>query len=352
VTRASMRAQIFQGPGRLELHEVPVPQPGPGEVVVRVRAALTCGTDLKGWKRGHRLFAPGMIYGHEFAGEIAMVGAGVSKWRAGDVVTAVNSAPCNECFYCRRGQQQLCADLENRFNWGAFAEYIRVPAHIVAQNMYAVPAGVPLAHAGIIEPLACAIHGVDVGRVRFGDTVAILGAGAQSLMQIRIARAMGAAQVLVVGRSRGRLERARSMGADHVFSTHEGDALAFVRAHTAGRGADVTLEAAGAAETWQQALAMTRPGGTAVMFSGLPGGAQVPLDATKLHYGQVAVQGIFHHTPRYVEMALHMLASGALDAGALIDGAIPLEQVEDGLRRMDRGEVVKLAVAVESKESE
>ncbi|MCX6017579.1 MAG: alcohol dehydrogenase catalytic domain-containing protein [Chloroflexi bacterium] len=323
-----MRAVIFNGPKQLELCEVPVPQPGPGEVVVRVRFALTCGTDLKGYKRGHRLFAPGMIFGHEFAGEISAVGAvgaGMTKWREGDLVTAANSAPCNECFYCRRGQQQLCEDLDNRFNWGAFADYIRVPAHIVAQNMHAAPANVSLAHAGIIEPLACAIHGVDVGRVRFGDTVAIIGAGAQSLMQIRIARAMGAAQVLVVGRSRGRLERARAMGATHVFSTHDGDALEFVRTHTAGRGADVTLEAAGAAETWQQALAMTRPGGT---------------------YGQVVAQGIFHHTPRYVEMALQMLASGALDAGALIDGEIPLEQVEDGLQRMDRSEVVKLAVRV------
>jgi L-iditol 2-dehydrogenase len=339
-----MRAVIFEGPKQLVLRDIAMPAPGPGEVVVKIDAALTCGTDLKGYKRGHRLFAPGMVFGHEFAGMISAVGANVRRWREGDAVTAANSAPCNACFYCRRGQPQLCEDLERRFNWGAFAEYIRVPAHIVEQNMHPVPAGLAFSHAGVIEPLACAIHGATVGEIRLGDTVAIIGAGAQSLMQIQIAKAFGAAQVIVVGRSRGRLARAQMLGADHAFSVLDGDALAFVHERTAGRGADVTLESAGAAETWQQALAMTRPGGTAVMFSGLPGGTQVAFDATRLHYSQIAIKGIFHHTPRYVETAWQMLVSGQIDAGALIDGEIALEAVEDGLLRMDRSEAIKLAV--------
>jgi L-iditol 2-dehydrogenase len=339
-----VRAVVFDGPGALALREIARPDPGPGEVVVRVRAALTCGTDLKGYKRGHRLFKPGMTFGHEFSGEISAVGAGLTRWRAGDRVTAANSAPCNGCFYCRRGQQQLCEDLEQRFNWGAFAEYIRVPAHIVAQNMHAVPEAVPFTHAGLIEPLACAIHGASIGDIRLGDTVAIIGAGAQSLMQIAIARSMGAARVLVIGRSRGRLQRATALGAAEVFSALDGDPVAFVHERTAGRGADVVIESAGAAETWQQAFAMTRPGGTAVMYSGLPGGAQVSFDTTKLHYSQITVKGIFHHTPRFVEMALHMLSGRQIDGAALIDGEIDLAQVEDGLQRMDRSEVVKLAV--------
>lgn len=339
-----MRAIVFDGPGRLTLRDVARPEPGPGEVVVRVHAALTCGTDLKGYKRGHRLFAPGMTFGHEFSGVISAVGAQVPRWREGDRVTAANSAPCNGCFYCRRGQQQLCEDLEQRFNWGAFAEYIRVPAHIVAQNMHGVPAAVSFEHAGLIEPLACAIHGASIADIRLGDTVAIIGAGAQSLMQITIARSMGAARVLVVGRSRGRLERAKTLGAAETFSALDGDAVSFVRDQSGGRGADVVIESAGTPETWQQALAMTRPGGTAVMYSGLPGGTQVAFDATKLHYSQITLKGIFHHTPRYVEMALRMLAGGQIDGAALIDGDIELAQVEDGLLRMDRGEVVKLAV--------
>jgi L-iditol 2-dehydrogenase len=343
-----MKAVIFDGPLKLTLRDIPVPEPGPGEVVVRIDAALTCGTDLKGYKRGHRLFTPGMVFGHEFAGTISATGAGVRGWRAGDVVTAANSAPCNSCFYCRRGQQQLCETLESRFNWGAFAEYIRVPAHIVAQNMHRVPAAVPVEHAGIIEPLACAIHGVQIAGVQLGGTVAIIGAGAQSLMQIQIAKAAGAARVLVIGRSKGRLTRAAALGAE-VFSTLDadastGDAPAFVRERTGGRGADAVIESAGTAETWQQALAMTRPGGTAVMFSGLPGGSQVAFDATTLHYSQITLKGVFHHTPHLIETALHMLASGQIDTRPLIDGAIPLEDVEAGLLRMGRGDVVKLVV--------
>jgi L-iditol 2-dehydrogenase len=129
-----------------------------------------------------------------------------------------------------------------------------------------------------------------------------------------------------------------------VFSALDGDPVAFVRDSTAGRGADVVIESAGAAETWQQAFAMTRPGGTAVMYSGLPGGTHVAFDATKLHYSQITVKGIFHHTPRFVEMALQMLSGGQIDASALIDGEIDLAQVEAGLLRMDRSEVVKLAI--------
>ena len=342
--KRSMQSIFFLGPGQLELRDVPIPDPGPGEVVVKVVAALTCGTDLKGYLRGHRLFVPPMPFGHEFAGLISAVGAGVAGWRAGDAVTAANSAPCNTCFYCRRSRQQLCEDLDNRFNWGAFAESIRVPAHIVAQNMRRVPAALPFAQAALIEPLACALHGVRDAEIQLGDTVAIIGAGAQGLMQVQLARTRGAGQVIVIGRAHGRLERARQLGAHITISTLDDDPIARVRELTSGRGADIVLESAGSAATWQLALALARPGATAVMFSGLPGGTEVPFDATRLHYGEVTIKGCFHHTPRLVEQALDLLATGVVDGGALIDGQIPLAQVEDGLQRMARSEVIKLAV--------
>ena len=339
-----MKSLFFLGPGQLELRDVPIPDPGPGEVVVKVAAALTCGTDLKGYLRGHRLFVPPMPFGHEFAGVISAVGAGVAGWRAGDAVTAANSAPCNACFYCRRGRQQLCEQLDSRFNWGAFAEYMRVPAHIVAQNMHRVPAALPFAQAALIEPLACALHGVRDAGIQLGDTVAIIGAGAQGLMQVQLACASGAARVIVVGRAHGRLERARRLGAHVTISTLDDDPITHVRELTGGRGADVTIESAGSAATWQLAHALTRPGGTALMFSGLPGGTNVPFDATRLHYGEVTIKGCFHHTPRLVEQALDLLATGVIDGGALLDGQIGLAQVEDGLQRMARSEAIKLAV--------
>ncbi len=340
----TMRSIYFLGPLQLEMREVPIPQPNPGEVIVKVEAATTCGTDLKGYKRGHRLFKPPMPFGHEWAGVVAAVGADVARWREGDRVTAANSAPCNNCFYCRRGQQQLCENLDDRFNWGTYAEYLSVPAHIVAQNMHAVPAHVPFAHAAVIEPLACAVQCVARSGIQLGDTVVIIGPGAQGLMQIQIAKSMGAARVIVIGRSLGRLSLARELGADETFSTNDGDAVVFVKDHTHGRGADITIEAAGSADTWQQAFAMTRPGGTAMMFSGLPSGTQVAFDATRLHYAEVTLRATFHHTPRYVEMAMAMITSGQIDAGKLINGEVPLEQTEDALKRMDRSEVIKLVV--------
>lgn len=340
----TMAAMYFLEPGKLELREVPIPEPAPGELIVKIESATTCGTDLKAYRRGHKLFKPPMPFGHEWAGYVQAVGAGVTKFAAGDRVTGANSAPCNSCFYCRRGRPQLCVELESRFLWGTYAQYLRVPPHIVAQNTHIVPDHVPFHEASVIEPLACAVLGTEYADIQLGDTVAIIGSGAQGLMQMQIARSMGAAQVIMLGRQPGRLERAKSLGADDTISTLEQDGVKAVKDLTDGRGADVVIESAGSAETWQMAVNMARPGATVVVFSGLPGGTQVAFDAQHVHYDEITVKGIFHHTPRTVEQALRLLASGQVKGSAVIDGKIPLAQVEDGLQRMHRSEVIKLAV--------
>lgn len=343
----TMRGVFFLEPGKMELREVPIPEPQEGEVIVKVKAATTCGTDLKAFRRGHKLFKPPMPFGHEWAGVISAVGKGVKGWQENDAVTGANSAPCNTCYYCRRGRPQLCIDLENRFNWGTYADYVRIPAHIVAQNMYHLPSHLPFEEAAIIEPLACAVLGSIYADVRLGDTVAIVGSGAQGIMQTQIVKAMGASRVIVVGRSHHRLQKSKDAGADDLISTLDGDAVAQVKALTDGRGADVVIESAGSAETWQLAVNMARPGSTVVLFSGLPGGTQVSFDAQHVHYDELTIKGIFHHTPRTVEQALNMLIAGQVKGSALIDGQIPLSQVENGLMRMYNAEVVKLAVVPE-----
>lgn len=340
----TMRGVFFLGPGQLELREVPIPTPNPGEVIVKVGAATTCGTDLKAWRRGHKLFKPPMPFGHEWAGTISALGEGVMGFKEGDQVTAANSAPCNGCFYCRRGRQQLCVNLESRFNWGTYAEYLRVPAHIVAQNMHKIPAGLSFAEAAFIEPLACAVLCVKYAEIALGDTVAIIGAGAQGLMQIQLARAAGASRIIAIGRARGRLQVAEMLGADVIYSTQDGDAVAYVKELTDGRGADVVIEAAGSADTWQMAFQMARMGATVVQFSGLPGGTQVSFDATHLHYDEITMKGVFHHNPRTVEQAIQLLGAGQVNVKPMIDGEISLAQVEDGLGRMQRSEAIKLAV--------
>lgn len=340
----TMQGIFFLGAGQLELREVPIPQPAKGEVIVKVGAATTCGTDLKAYKRGHKLFKPPMPFGHEWAGTITAIGEGVQGFKEGDRVTAANSAPCGACYYCRRGKPQLCQHLEARFNWGTYAEYLRVPPHIVSINMHKLPDDLSFAEAAFIEPLACAVLCINYAEVALGDTIAIVGSGAQGLMQIQLAKAMGASRVIAVGRAHGRLEVARQVGADETISTLDTDAVAAVKALTEGRGADVVIEAAGSAETWQLACQMARPAATVVLFSGLPGGTQVSFDATHVHYDEITLKGVFHHTPRTVEQALNMLISGQVDVKPMINGEIPLREVEDGLNRMARSEVIKLAV--------
>lgn len=340
----SMQGIFFLGPKQLELREVAIPEPGPGEVIVKIQAATTCGTDLKGYLRGHRLFKPPMPFGHEYSGLISAVGAGVTRWKEGDAVVAANSSPCNHCFYCRRGRPQLCEELDSSWNFGAYAEYIRVPAPIVAQNMHPVPPHLSFEEASFTEPLACSVLCILNANIQLGDTVVIVGPGAQGLMQIQLAKAMGAARVIAIGRAAGRLERARLVGADDAVSSQDVDPVEHVKNVTDGRGADVVIEAAGNPDTWQKAVLMARKGGTVVQFSGLPGGMQVSFDATHLHYGEITMKGVFHLTPRTVEMAVQMLANGTVDVKSILDGRIPLHQVEDGLLRMQRSEVIKLAV--------
>jgi L-iditol 2-dehydrogenase len=340
-----MRAIYFLEPGKLELRDVPVPTPGPGELVIKVEAATTCGTDLKAFRRGHKLFKPPMPFGHEYAGVVSAVGQGVTAFKAGDAVMGVNSAPCNTCFYCRRNRPQQCVHLESSFSFGSYAEYYKLPAHIVAQNLHHKPAHLPFAEAAFIEPLACAVLCAANAGVQLGDTVAILGVGAQGLMQMQLVKALGASTVIAIGRNKGRIAIAQQLGANETFSTLDfPDPVAKVKELTDDHGADVTIECAGTAETWQQAFLMTRKGGRVMQFSGLPGGAQVAFDATHLHYGEVTVSATFHLTPRTAEMAAHMLSSGQVNVRPMLNGEVPLEQTEDALMQMHRSEVIKVAV--------
>ncbi|MDZ4763959.1 MAG: zinc-binding dehydrogenase [Chloroflexota bacterium] len=340
----TMQGIFFLGAKQLELREVAIPEPAPGEVIVKVEAATTDGTDLKGYLRGHRLFKPPMPFGHEYSGIISAIGAGVTRWHEGDAVVAANSYPCNLCFYCRRGKPQLCEHLDEHWNFGAYAEYIRVPAPLAAQNMHIKPDNLSFREASVCEPLACAILCIEYADIQLGDTVAIIGAGSQSMMQVQLAKSLGAGRVIVFGRSKGRLETALQIGADEVYSTLDVNAVETIKEITNGYGADVVIEAAGNPDTWQIAPLMARKGGTVVQFSGLPGGTQISFDATHLHYGEITMKGVFHLTPRTFEQAVMALANGVVNAKVMIDGDIPLSQVEAGLLRMQRSEAVKLAV--------
>src|SRR6516162_1107960 len=215
-----MTAAVLYGKEHLRIETVDVPQVQPGDVLVRVRAALTCGTDVKVFRRGYqaRIIQPPALFGHELAGDIVAVGSGVKNFRVGQRVVAANSAPCGQCFYCQRDQENLCSDL--LFNNGAYAEFIRIPARIVEKNTYLIPAHVGYYDAALIEPLACVVRGFEETAPRPGDTVAIMGLGPIGLMFVKLAKLYGC-RVVAVGRRQTQLDRAAALGADELIVAGE-----------------------------------------------------------------------------------------------------------------------------------
>jgi L-iditol 2-dehydrogenase len=342
------RAARFYGPRDVRIEDVPVPAPGPGEILVRVLAATTCGTDLKAYRRGHPVLLGELpaAFGHEYVGEIVAMGAEISAWRPGMRVVGANSAPCGACYFCRRERESLC---ERLVLWnGAYAEYALIPAHIVQRNLYALPPGLDADAAALTEPLACALHGVDDAGVRAGDTVAILGDGALGLLLLGAARLRGA-RVLVAGHRPERLALARRWGAEVVLEapaaeSAEAQARA-IRAHTEkARGADVVFEAVGRPEIWQAAALAVRPGGTVDLFGGCPSGTSASFDTYALHYEERTLKGTFHHTPRHFAAALDAIASGAVRTADLLSGDVPLDGLVSALERLEGGEGIKYAV--------
>jgi L-iditol 2-dehydrogenase len=297
-----VRALVFHGPGDVRLEKVPEPVAGPGEVLVQVEVALTDGTDAKAYRRGHPVLLgpPPSPFGHEFCGiDVA----------TGRRVVAANSAPCGACPPCARKEETLCENLLPLLN-GAYAELLLVPERIARVNLLPVPPGLAPEVAALLEPLACCLHGIERAEIEPGDTVAVLGVGPIGLMLCAAARDAGA-HVVAVGGRRGRRELAQELGAT------PGD----------GRGADVVLEAAGTVEAWRAAVELVRPGGTVLLFGGLPRDAAPPVDAYRLHYEELTLRGAFHHTPRHVRAALAFLASGAVPWERLVTHRVGLEGV-------------------------
>ena len=342
-----MLAAMFYAPMDIRLEERPIPQVGPGEVLLKVAAATTCGTDVKTYRRGHPLLFhnPPAGFGHEVAGIVAATGTGVTQCCEGDAIVVANSAPCFQCFYCRRGRYSLCEDL--LLLNGAYAEYLLVPERIVRHNLYRLPAETPFTAAALTEPLACALHGIDASEIVRGDTVAILGAGPLGLLLVALAKLRGA-HVILTGRGSERLALAERFGADIVIDV---DCLSLqeqceaVLTQTEGkRGADVVIEAVGTPETWIVAANMVRSGGLVNFFGGCPSGTQVVLETQSLHYNELTIRGVFHHTPAYFAQALDIIIGHHIDVEALITEKVPLSSLLMVFDRLCHKQGIKYAL--------
>ncbi len=338
---SAMQAAVLYGKEDVRLEAVPVPIVAHGELLVRVRTALTCGTDIKVYQRGYhaRMIQPPALFGHELAGDVVALGAGVSAFQMGDRVVAANSAPCDECFFCRHNQPNLCEDL--LFNNGAYAEFIRLPERIVSKNTYRIPHGVAYADAALIEPLACALRGLDESYLQPGDTVAVMGLGPIGLMFVRLAKWVYGARVIAIARRIEQVDRALTLGADEGILTSKnvdlkGDSavISELKARTGGRGADVVIEAIGRPESWELATSLVRKGGLINFFGGCPTGTKVGLDTTLLHYGEITCKASFHHTPAHIRRSLELVAEGKINAADFVNHEQPLSELPQVLHEL------------------
>jgi L-iditol 2-dehydrogenase len=346
-TAGLMTAAVLYGSEDLRIEHIEIPALASDEVLVQVKTALTCGTDLKVWKRGYhaRMITPPAVFGHELAGDIVALGGEVNGGlRVGMRVVPANSAPCGSCFYCMKAQPNLCEDL--LFNNGAYAEYIRIPGRIVRQNLLQIPSHVSYADAALVEPLACVLRGIQEIGIQPGDTTVLIGCGpiGMQFLQVLAARKVN---VIALGKRSSQVKAAERLGARAAFDvTQLGDPVAKVRQMTEGsRGADSVIEAVGVPQTWEWALRIARKGGMINLFGGCPSGSVVHLDPAALHYSEITIKSTFHHTPQYIREALDVVSRGEVRASDFVTGEAPLRDLPFVFERMkNHGAELKTAI--------
>jgi L-iditol 2-dehydrogenase len=346
-----VKAAVLHGKEKILIEEIAPPQLKPGEVRIRIEAALTCGTDLKVFKRGYhaRMIVPPAVFGHELAGVISEIascsvrpvgepgraaGSTLQTWSVGDRVVAANSAPCGKCFHCRAGQENLCEDL--LFLNGAYAESIAIPARLVQKNLLRLKPETDFRDAALTEPLACVVQGVEDLKLCAGQNVLILGAGPIGLMFVALAKNLGC-NVTVAGRRAARLDAAKNLGASQVIDTGDGaDLVSKIRAVTETKF-DAVIEAVGKPEIWEAAVHLVRKGGAVNFFGGCPSGAKVSFETELIHYSNLTLLASFHHTPHSIRRALEFIETGVVRAKDFVDGECPLTQLPELFKSMAAG---------------
>lgn len=341
-----MKAIQYYAPEDIRYEEVPIQEPKKGEVLVKIMAALTCGTDVKTFRRGHPVLIKTVPsgFGHEFSGIIEKLGKDVTNFKVGDRIVAANSAPCGECFFCKKGQYNLCENLQ--FLNGAYAEYITVPARIVEKNMIKIPDDLSFEEAAFTEPLANVVHGAERTEIKAGQSVGIIGIGPIGLMFAKYAKLKGA-RVIVGGRNETKLRLAKEFAnADEVvdLKNTENFEEVFKNFSDEGRGLDVAIECVGLPEMWEKTFSLVRAGGTVHFFGGCKKGSEIKLPATKMHYGDIKILSVFHHTPEYVRKALDLIATHKIDVKKLITEEISLDKLPYAMQQHIAGKAIKFLV--------
>lgn len=342
-----MKAGLLKAPNRLDFEQVPDPALEPGDLLIRVRAATVCGTDIRIF-RGRK--TAGIRYpsilGHEFAGEIVETG-GHSQFSCGDAVAVCPAIPCGSCAHCKRGYENICQNqvaIGYQID-GAFADYIRIPAMAVrAGNVFRLPAGLSFEKAALIEPLACVLNGQERIGVSIADRVVILGCGPIGLLHVKLARLSGAARIVVSEPSASRRAAALAAGADVVVDPQAEDLAAIVRRETDGLGADKVIVAIGVPRLANDAIALVRHRGAVSLFAGFSAAETATLDVNAIHYNEIVLTGSFGLDRLQFEKSLAMIASGRLEVETMLTHRFALPEIAQALETAERGEAIKVAI--------
>lgn len=340
-----MKQLYLNAPNDLRLREIEPPTAGPGEVVVDVLGATTCGTDLKTLLRGHPKFPMPTPFGHEFSGVISEVGEGVEGWTVGQEVMSAPTAPCGICSVCRRGLFNLCPTCMDGLVLGAFAEKVRLPAHIVQRNLYPKPRTLDFFEAALMEPLACAVYGQQQLPSLMGKSVAIVGAGPIGLLHQMLALLQRPSYLFMIGRREARLSLAEEIGADEIIDTEqEPDLVESVMSRTANRGADIVIECTGQPQVWIDSIKSTAPNGHTLLFGGCRSGTQVAFPFEFMWKRALTVLGVFHFTPEAVSHAREHLCCGRLPVEHLITDIRPMSDYHQIFEDLKAGKAVKYGI--------
>ena len=373
-----MLANIIIKPGRIELCEIKTPQPSHGEILIKIKAALTCGTDLKAFRRGHPMIPMPGVFGHEFSGVVAGVGKGVKGFREGDEIMAVHSAPCLECSYCKKRLYNLCEKIMDTKVLGAFSEYMLLPKHIVKQNVFHKPRNLSFEEAAFLEPLSCVVHSMKSVDIKRGDNVLVIGAGPIGFLHLLLLKEKGA-KVAISDKHKKKLKIAKELGADFVMRTDtayspsptplpsreglthpctplkrgipsplveegKGEGFFHMKKFTDFIGFDYLFECTGIPAVWETSVNYVRRGGTVILFGGCKSGTTVTYDTGRLHYDEITLKGVFHFTPSDVKKAYKLLCKGRIGISSLISGSYPLNQLQKAFDKLARGIGIKYAV--------
>jgi len=345
-----MRGAMLLGPEKINICDVPVPRPGPGEILLGIEAATTCGTDVKVYRRGGhpRMLKTPTLFGHEMTGRVAALGRNVKKFSEGDSIVVANSAPCGGCEPCQLSHENLCEDL--LYINGAFAEYILVPERFVQRNTYIIPDGLSFSKAAMTEPLACVLHGIDACEFEKHEKAGILdivvfGAGPIGLLFVA-ALAKKGHRIILADPNANRLAVGVDLGATKTIKIVRGGGQAKrIRAETKDqKGVNIAIDSSGVPEAWADAINSVRPGGLVNLFGGCAPGTSINIDTNLIHYSELTIKGVYHHRPDTIRRSLEMLADTNFKADKILTSVQPIDNVEGALKSMISKEALKVVI--------